>query len=116
MGLFVIIGGLEKTGVLEILSQIVKNIVGNNAFYASSLILFFSGFSSGFVDNIPITILLAEIVKEMTHYVEEILPLWFSLTIGADMGGNMTLIGASANVVGADIYQKTNNNAGKSIL
>lgn len=107
IGLFIIVGGLEKVGILDIFAHWIKSIVGNNELYTASFMLGFAGITSGFIDNIPITIVLVDLVKEMARIGMNIKTLWFALAIGADMGGNMTMIGASANVVGIDIYKRS---------
>ncbi len=107
IGLFIIVGGLEKVGILDIFAKWIKALVGNNELYTASFMLTFAGITSGFIDNIPITIVLVDLVKEMARIGMTIKTLWFALAIGADMGGNMTMIGASANVVGIDIYKRS---------
>ncbi|GIW63207.1 MAG: membrane protein [Patescibacteria group bacterium] len=107
IGLFIIIGALEKVGVLEIFAELIKTKVGEDELKLSTFMLGFSGLSSGFIDNIPITIVLVDLVKEMGQIGLNIKPLWVALTLGADLGGNMTMIGASANVVGIDIYKRS---------
>lgn len=107
IGLFIIIGALEKVGVLEIFAELIKTKVGEDELKLSTFMLGFSGLSSGFIDNIPITIVLVDLVKEMGQIGLNIKPLWEALTLGADLGGNMTMIGASANVVGIDIYKRS---------
>ncbi len=112
MGLFVVIGGLEKTGVLNLIGLFFKNLVGNNVLITNISLLLFAGFTSGFIDNIPITILISEIIK--TSALDKLSFLvWYALALGADFGGNMTLIGASANVVASDIYNRSENNEEK---
>lgn len=115
MGLFVIIGGLEKVGVLNLFADWIKDFVGDNNLKTSLFLLWFAGLSSGFIDNIPITLVLVDLVKELGRLGVDIHSLWWGLTIGADMGGNMTLIGASANVVGSDIYARSLERGDKKI-
>ncbi|GIW62516.1 MAG: membrane protein [Patescibacteria group bacterium] len=110
IGLFIIIGGLEKVGILEIFANLIKTKVGTDELKLSTFMLGFSGLSSGFIDNIPITIVLVDLVKEMGQIGLNIKPLWVAIALGADLGGNMTMIGASANVVGIDIYKRSIDN------
>lgn len=101
VGLFIIIGGLEASGGIALMAQWIINITQGSQTAASMLILWASGVISGIIDNIPYTAtmspMIAEIQKTMgTHYTY---PLWWSLSLGACLGGNMTIIGAAANVI-----------------
>lgn len=106
IGLFVIIGSIEHSGVLDLIAKQIIKLTGGNIELTSYSILIFVGLISGFVDNIPITVVFTKIIKEMMFNGISVYPLWWSLSLGACLGGNMTLIGSSANVVGVDIYNK----------
>ncbi|WP_024803018.1 SLC13 family permease [Nocardia sp. BMG51109] len=99
-GLFVMIGALVKTGVIEDLSRLAVDATGGDALVATMLILVVSAVLSGVIDNIPyvatMSPLVAELVGGMGQHADT---LWWSLAIGADFGGNLTAVGASANVV-----------------
>ncbi|PPJ18808.1 ArsB/NhaD family transporter [Nocardia nova] len=101
-GLFVMIGALVKTGVIEHLSQIAVDATGGNALAATMLILVVSALLSGIIDNIPyvatMSPLVADLVGQLDHDANAH-ALWWALVIGADYGGNLTAVGASANVV-----------------
>ncbi|WP_024805680.1 ArsB/NhaD family transporter [Nocardia sp. BMG51109] len=99
-GLFVMIGALVKTGVIEDLSRLAVDATGGDALVATMLILVVSAVLSGVIDNIPyvatMSPLVAELVGGMDQHADT---LWWALAIGADFGGNLTAVGASANVV-----------------
>ncbi|BCK56294.1 membrane protein [Nocardia wallacei] len=99
-GLFVMIGALVKTGVIEDLSRLAVDATGGNALVATMLILVGSALLSGVIDNIPYVATMSPLVAEL---VGQAGPgghvLWWSLAAGADFGGNLTAVGASANVV-----------------
>jgi Na+/H+ antiporter NhaD/arsenite permease-like protein len=101
-GLFIMIGALVKTGVIGQLAEAAARATGGDPLTATMLILFVSALLSGVVDNIPYTAAMSPIVLELTQGIADPVQanaLWWSLAIGADFGGNLTAIGASANVV-----------------
>ncbi len=101
-GLFVMVGALVKTGVIGQLAQAAAGATGGDPLVAAMLILFVSALLSGVVDNIPYTAAMSPIVAQLAQSVPDPTQaeaLWWSLAIGADFGGNLTAIGASANVV-----------------
>jgi Na+/H+ antiporter NhaD/arsenite permease-like protein len=101
-GLFVMIGALVKTGVIGKIAEAAARATGGDPLTATMLILFVSALLSGVVDNIPYTAAMSPIVLQLTHGIADPVQanaLWWSLAIGADFGGNLTAIGASANVV-----------------
>ncbi len=105
-GLFVMVAGVEKTGLLEMLSEIVVGST-SNLLLLSLLILWVSGLVSMVLDNIPfVTVMIPVIIGIQTHLPGDTTILWWALSLGACLGGNGTLIGASANVVSADIASK----------
>ncbi len=101
IGLFIIIGGLEASGGIKLMAEWIIRITNGSQEAASMLILWASGIISGVIDNIPYTAtmspMLAEIQKTMG--AEYTTPLWWCLSLGACLGGNMTIIGAAANVI-----------------
>ena len=101
IGLFIIIGGVEASGGIKLMAQWILDITQGSQNLASMLILWASGIISGIIDNIPYTAtmspMLVEIEKSMGS--EYALPLWWCLSLGACLGGNMTMIGAAANVI-----------------
>jgi Na+/H+ antiporter NhaD/arsenite permease-like protein len=101
-GLFVMIGALVKTGVIAQMAEAAARATGGDPLTATMLILFVSALLSGIVDNIPYTAAMSPIVLQLTQNIADPVQanaLWWSLAIGADFGGNLTAIGASANVV-----------------
>lgn len=101
IGLFIIIGGLEASGGIKLMAEWILKITQGSQTATSMIILWASGIISGIIDNIPYTAtmapMLVEIEKAMgTAYTY---PLWWALSLGACLGGNMTIIGAAANVI-----------------
>jgi Na+/H+ antiporter NhaD/arsenite permease-like protein len=106
-GLFVCVGGLEQTGALETLAEYISKISGGNIIAVISIILWISAFSSAIVDNIPFAATMIPVIKGLALTTGIPLPtLAWTLALGADIGGNGTPIGASANVVGTAIAEK----------
>lgn len=101
IGLFVVVGGLEQTGVLEIMAGFIGKVSGGNTFLMLMIILFVSAAASAFVDNIPFAATMIPIIKSLaaTQGVDLSILAW-ALAMGTDIGGSGTPIGASANVVG----------------
>lgn len=101
VGLFVVVGGLEQTGVLEVLADLIGKISNGNVMLMIAIILWLSAFASAFVDNIPFAATMIPIIKSLaaTQGVDLSILAW-ALAIGTDIGGSATPIGASANVVG----------------
>ena len=105
-GLFVIVGALSETGVIEFLAQALIGLTGGNTFLTMLVLLIGSAVISSFLDNIPFVATMIPILLAMQASGMDITPLWWALSLGACLGGNGTLIGASANVVLADISKK----------
>lgn len=101
-GLFIVVGGVVKVGVIEFLGKQALIATSGDPQLTTILILWISGFLSAFIDNIPYTATMIPLISELgTHMNIE--PLWWALALGACLGGNGTLIGASANVIISDI-------------
>ncbi|MGH8869175.1 MAG: ArsB/NhaD family transporter [Actinomycetes bacterium] len=102
-GLFVMVGALVEVGVIEELSEAASEATGGRLFFASMLLLGVSGVLSAIVDNIPyvatMSPIVADLVQNMKGGPTDSTVLWWALALGADLGGNATAIGASANVV-----------------
>jgi Na+/H+ antiporter NhaD/arsenite permease-like protein len=101
-GLFVMIGALVKTGTVDALARAATQATGGNALLTVMLILGVSAPVSGVIDNIPYVATMAPIVSELVASMPDMAhpdALWWALALGADFGGNLTAIGASANVV-----------------
>lgn len=107
MGLFVMVEGLVKTGVITNLAQQALVLTQGNFPLTAILILWVSAFASAIVDNIPFVAAMIPLLKDMGAISGMPMdPLWWSLALGACLGGNGTLIGASANVVVAGIAER----------
>ena len=106
-GLFIIVGAMEHVGLLEMAATVVKEASGGNFFIALSIILWISAFGSSVVDNVPFAATMAPILKHMSEtFGFSLLPLVWSTSLGTDIGGNGTPIGASANVVAVATYER----------
>ncbi len=107
IGLFICVGGLEETGVLEMLAQYIGRVSGGNIMLVIPLILWISAFASAIVDNIPFAATMVPVITNLSKTAGLKLPtLAWTLALGTDIGGNATPIGASANVVGTAIAEK----------
>lgn len=105
IGLFIIIGGLVETGGIKFLASQVLSITKGNVNYASILVLWASGILSAFIDNIPYTITMIPLINNL-HNSMNLTPLWWSLSLGACLGGNATIIGAAGNIIAAEASSK----------
>ncbi|WP_199614877.1 ArsB/NhaD family transporter [Paenibacillus alkalitolerans] len=100
VGLFVLVSGLIETGVIARLAAQAIETTGGDLVATSMLILWISAIASAFLDNIPFVATMIPMIQEMgTMGVSDLEPLWWSLALGACLGGNGTLIGASANLI-----------------
>jgi Na+/H+ antiporter NhaD/arsenite permease-like protein len=123
MSIFVLIGGLEKTGVINGLSGILAAILGKNIILGSLFLLFFVGILSSVVPNIPLVVGMVPLLKQYIvtvglapaevlaqdfqgQFPPEVLPLFYAMMFGATLGGNGTLVGASSNIVAAGISEQ----------
>ena len=104
VGLFVLVGGLVETGVISLLAKSAIAWTGGDVTTTAMLILWMSAIASAFVDNIPFVATMIPLIQDMGQMgVANLEPLWWSLSLGACLGGNGTLIGASANLVVAGL-------------
>ncbi len=101
IGLFIIIGGVEASGGIKLMAEWILNVTQGSQEAASMLILWASGIISGVIDNIPYTATMAPMLSviEKSMGVDYTFPLWWCLSLGACLGGNLTIIGAAANVI-----------------
>jgi len=100
VGLFVLVGGLEVTGIITQVAEWAMNVTQGNTIMMHVLILWLSAIGSAFVDNIPFVATMIPLIKSMGQIGNmDVTSLWWTLSLGACLGGNGTLIGASANVV-----------------
>jgi Na+/H+ antiporter NhaD/arsenite permease-like protein len=123
MSIFILIGGLEKTGVINGLSGVLAVILGRNIALGSLVLLFFVGILSSVVPNIPLVVGMVPLLKRYIvtvglapaevlaqdfqgQFPPEVLPLFYAMMFGATLGGNGTLVGASSNIVAAGISEQ----------
>ncbi|PMB15081.1 transporter [Fischerella thermalis CCMEE 5205] len=123
MSIFVLIGGLEKTGVINNLSGFLGIVLGKNIFLGSLVLLFLIGLLSSVVPNIPLVVAMVPLLKQYVvnvglappeilasnfqgQFPPEVLPLFYAMMFGATLGGNGTLVGASSNIVAAGISEQ----------
>lgn len=101
IGLFVVVSGLEQTGILKILAALIEKISGGNVLVIIAIILWISAIASAFIDNIPFAATMLPVIQNLsvTQGIDLSILAW-TLAIGTDIGGSATPIGASANVVG----------------
>jgi Na+/H+ antiporter NhaD/arsenite permease-like protein len=123
MSIFVLIGGLQKTGVIAGLSGVLAAVLGQNIALAAIVLLFFVGLISSVVPNIPLVVAMVPLLQQYLVDVKlvgpevldpgftgqlppEVLPLFYAMMYGATLGGNGTLVGASSNIVAAGISEQ----------
>lgn len=114
VGLFVVVGGLVETGIIDRLAELVTGLMKGDTMKAMIVVLWGSAILSSTLDNIPFVATMIPLIGSMGESGMDITSLWWALSLGACLGGNGTLIGASANVVMAGIGEK--NGAGISYI
>lgn len=119
MGLFIIVGGVVKVGLIKWMSIQVLEITQGNLFATSMVVMWFSAFASAIVDNIPYVATMNPLIIDMARQLwphetgiqllqhADLMPLWWSLALGACLGGNGSAIGASANVIVVGMSEKS---------
>ncbi len=107
IGLFVVIGGLEQTGILEIIAGFIGKISGGNVYLMIAIIIWVSAIASAFVDNIPFAATMIPVIQTLAATTGvPLTTMTWALSMGTDIGGSATPIGASANVVGTSVAGK----------
>ena len=107
IGLFIVVSGLEETGILKLIANFIGDISGGNVMLMLAIILWVSAIASAFVDNIPFAATMVPIIQSLAETSGvPISTLAWGLAMGTDIGGSATPIGASANVVGTSVAQK----------
>lgn len=104
--LFIVVGGMVETGVIDDLADVMMNVTGGDAVMTMMIILWGSALLSATLDNIPFVATMIPLIQSMGDAGMDVMPLWWALSLGACLGGNGTLIGASANVVLSGISEK----------
>jgi Na+/H+ antiporter NhaD/arsenite permease-like protein len=112
VGLFIMVGALLKTGVINMLGHLAADATGGKTLLATMLILVFSTLVSGVIDNVPYVTTMTPIVSHLAptmtgHFHHHV--LWWSLALGGDLGGNLTAVGSSANIVMIGIALRSGN-------
>jgi Na+/H+ antiporter NhaD/arsenite permease-like protein len=127
IGLFIVVGGIEATGLMEVIASRVVGVIGGNVVVAALGLLWFAGIASAIVDNIPAVATLIPLTFAIARLLfpelaglgdfelaahPTVTPLWWALALGACLGGNGTLVGASANVVAVGIAERRGDHIG----
>ena len=111
IGLFIAVEAVVEIGIIESIAEQVLALTGGKVANASMLLIWFSAVTSGIVDNIPYTATMIPLVEQMGA-VMPVSVLWWSLALGACLGGNLTLVGAAANVIVASLAEKSGHKIG----
>ena len=107
IGLFVVVGGLEQTNVLKLIAEFIGKVSGGNLYVMVAIIIWISAVASAFVDNIPFAATMVPVIQSLAALNGvNISTLAWGLSMGTDIGGSATPIGASANVVGMSVIAK----------
>ena len=112
VGLFIMVGALFKTGVIKTLGQMAADATGGNVLLTTMLILGVSMLLSGIIDNVPYVATMTPIVSHLASVIPAQAHhdvMWWSLALGGDLGGNLTAVGSSANIVMVGIALKSGN-------
>ena len=113
LGLFVVVGGLEETGILVLIADLISKLSGGNVYVMIAIIIWLSAVASAFIDNIPFAATMIPVIQSLTASTGVALPtLAWALAMGTDIGGSATPIGASANVVGTSVAAKAGHPVG----
>ncbi len=112
VGLFMVVGGLEQTGILVKIAHFIEKVSGGNLMVMVAIIIWVSAFASAFVDNIPFAATMVPVIRNLAATIDPtgsmgvLHTLAWTLSMGTDIGGSATPIGASANVVGTSVAAK----------
>jgi Na+/H+ antiporter NhaD/arsenite permease-like protein len=105
--LFVMVGGLESSGVLDTIVEVLEGLSGIPPLWFGVSLIWIVALLSAVVDNVPITIALIPVIQGLGSTGMDITPLWWALAFGAGFGGNGTIIGSTANIIVASLSEKT---------
>lgn len=107
VGLFIMVGGIKETGVIKMLAEQTLNLTNGNLVLTTLSVLWLSAIASAFLDNIPFVATMIPLVKEIGVISGiNLSPIWWALSLGACLGGNGTIIGASANVIASGMAEE----------
>ncbi|QQR55004.1 ArsB/NhaD family transporter [Candidatus Peregrinibacteria bacterium] len=114
LGLFILVGGLEKVGVIHFLAEKLVEVTDGQQVPLTLSVLWGSAFFSAAIDNIPFVATMIPLIQSIGEFSPgvDVMPLWWALALGADIGGNATLVGASANVVVSGLAGKHGHRIG----
>ncbi|MCH5265082.1 MAG: citrate transporter [Lachnospiraceae bacterium] len=113
VGLFIVVGGLEETGILEVIAKFIGNVSGGNMYLMVGIILWISAIASAVVDNIPFAATMIPVIRTLAQTQGmDLSVLAWTMALGTDIGGSATPIGASANVVGIAVAEKDGHHIG----
>jgi Na+/H+ antiporter NhaD/arsenite permease-like protein len=110
IGLFILVYGVEQTGLLEMIAHQVVEVTGGDKITTAMTVLFVSAIASAVVDNIPFVATMIPLIENMSTTfggADALLPIWWSLALGACLGGNGSLVGASANLIVAGFAERS---------
>lgn len=110
VGLFIVVTGIEETGLIKLMAEKIMSLTGGDMVKTAFAITWFSAIASAFIDNIPFVATMIPMIKNIGEIVgneEVIKPLWWALSLGACLGGNGSIIGASANVIVAGFLERS---------
>ena len=106
LGLFILVGGLEETGIISMLANVIITYGHGNIILIMIMLLWISAVVSAFLDNIPFVATIIPLIISLGNSGINIIPLWWAVSLGACLGGNGSIIGASANVILSKISEK----------
>ena len=113
IGLFVVVGGLEETGILVLIASFISKISNGNVYLMIAIIIWVSAIASAFIDNIPFAATMIPVIQTLSGTTGVPLEtMSWALSMGTDIGGSATPIGASANVVGTSVAAKAGHPVG----
>ncbi len=113
IGLFVVVGGLEQTEILDLIAKMIKHVSGGNVYVMIAIIIWVSAIASAFIDNIPFAATMVPVIDTLAATSGiSLSTLSWALAMGTDVGGSATPIGASANVVGTSVAAKAGHPVG----
>ncbi len=113
VGLFIVVGGLEQTQILELIANFIARVSGGNVFVMVAIVIWVSAIASAFVDNIPFAATMLPVIQSLAATTGvPLTTLAWTLALGTDIGGSATTIGASANVVGTSVLAKNGKPVG----
>lgn len=113
IGLFIVVGGLEQTGILNLVAGFIAKVCGDNAYLMMVIIIWVSAIASAFIDNIPFAATMVPVINTLASTTGVNLhTMAWALSMGTDIGGSATPIGASANVVGTSVAAKAGHPIG----